>query len=92
MVPPGQPYIQSELKLDYGAKLTPIGKWKKPGFHPYDGGIYIYKDQLTFVRYFSVNKKVKKGEKVSVGLYYQTCDVHQCYPPKEKLKTLKLSY
>ena len=87
-VPTDQPYIVSELRLSPPDGLTPLEKWETPILYSYGDGIYVYKGSLLFVRYFSVKKAVEK-KTMEVGLYYQTCDISQCFPPE--LEMIKLT-
>jgi len=88
-VPETQPYIASELKLTLPDGITAISKWKKPYNSPYEKGIFIYEGNFVFVQYCSV-ANYKKGDVISSGLYYQTCDIHKCFPPETKTEQLQL--
>lgn len=88
-VPKTQPYISTKLELDLPKGITPIGDWEKPFSIPYDDGVYIYQDEVIFIRYCKVEKYDKNTE-ISSGLYYQTCDDYKCLTPETKTKNLKL--
>lgn len=88
IVPPTQPYITSKLILDLPTGVSPIGKWEKPSVYPSSDDIYVYKGELVFIHYLSVDETIRDG-KLNCGIYYQTCDERQCLPPQSK--TLKLS-
>ena len=88
LVPPDQPYIVSELRLVTPEGLTPLDKWETPAPYPYADGIFIYKDDLLFIRYFSAKRSVE-NKTVEVGLYYQTCNMSECLPPE--LEMIKLT-
>ena len=88
LVPPDQPYIQSELRLLPPDGLTPLEKWETPVPYAYGDGIFVYKGSLLFIHYFSVKKTVD-NKTLEAGLYYQTCDFNQCLPPE--LEMIKLA-
>lgn len=88
-VPDTQPYIQYEMVLDLPKGVTPLGEWTKPNSYPYEDNIFVYKGELIFIRYFSVND-FEKNAVITTGLFYQTCDIKQCLQPNTKTKELKL--
>ncbi len=88
-VPDTQPYIESEVRLELPDGIVPIKDWEEPNSIPYDDGIYIYEDECIFVQYCSVNS-FKKGDKIISELYYQTCDIHKCFPPETKTISMTL--
>ncbi|MBK0368696.1 protein-disulfide reductase DsbD domain-containing protein [Flavobacterium agrisoli] len=88
-VPKTQPYLQYKLVLETPKGVTPLTDWTKPNSYPYADNIFVYKGQQVFTRYFSV-KDLASGSKITTGLFYQTCDIRQCLPPKTKAKELKL--
>ncbi|HEU0125093.1 protein-disulfide reductase DsbD domain-containing protein [Flavobacterium sp.] len=88
-VPPTQPYIQYQMVLELPKGVTALEDWLKPKPYPYEDNIFIYKGELTFIRYFSV-KDLEANAKIKAGLFYQTCDIKQCLPPNTKSKELKL--
>lgn len=88
-VPSTQPYIASELQLELPEGVSAIGTWETPSYEAYDNAIYVYSGELIFVRYCSV-KNNKEISLIKTGLYYQSCDLYKCFPPKTKTKDLKL--
>lgn len=90
-VPPTQPFIATELKLDLPPGISTIGDWEKPAFNPYQDGIYVYKGELVFVQY-CLAEDIGQENQVRAGLYYQSCDLHKCFLPREKIKDLKLDF
>ena len=88
-VPPSEPYIETELRLDLPEGLKPIGDWELPQGQPYDGGVMLYKGNPVFIQYCSVDA-LPKNKEVEMGLRYQACDIHKCLIPTTKTKTLKL--
>jgi hypothetical protein len=88
-VPETQPYIESKIELSVPDGMVPLGDWQLPNAYPsYDDDVYIYKGSFTFVQYFAINKPLQNN-KISVGLYYQCCDINQCLPPT--LETVEIS-
>lgn len=88
-VPKTQPYITSELQLELPKGITKIGNWEKPYSEPYDDGVFVYHGDLVFVQYCSVGN-FSNDAIITSGMYYQTCDLHKCFPPETKTKALKL--
>lgn len=88
-VPPTQPYIASKMILDLPSGTTAIGDWEKPNAYPSSDGVYLYKGELVFIHYLTIEKSSANG-KINCGLYYQTCDLRQCLPPTKKNKTLTI--
>jgi DsbC/DsbD-like thiol-disulfide interchange protein len=63
------------------------GELKKPSFRPsYTTGTTIYTDEVMFSREITGNGE---GE-VKITIFYQCCDSHICFPPEERIFTLKL--
>lgn len=89
-VPSTQPYIQYKMELELPENITPLGDWIKPSSYPYEDNIFVYKEEIFFIRYFSV-ENLKKDTVVKTGLFYQTCDIKQCLPPNSKTKELNLN-
>ncbi|MGS0524400.1 protein-disulfide reductase DsbD domain-containing protein [Zobellia nedashkovskayae] len=87
-VPDTQPYITTKIKLETPENVTPINDWEKPEVYAHDEGVYIYKGTLIFSRCFSVKGPLKPESILSCGLYYQACDLYQCYPPRTKMITI----
>ncbi|MCK0131651.1 protein-disulfide reductase DsbD N-terminal domain-containing protein [Flavobacteriaceae bacterium F08102] len=88
-VPETAPYITTELKLELPKGVTAIGEWKTPKSKPYDEGIYVYEDEVVFVQYCTVDAFANEA-KITSGMYYQTCDIHKCFPPVTKSIDLPL--
>lgn len=89
-VPETQPYIASDLRLTLPNGVTKIKDWESPNSTPYEEGIYIYEGTIVFVQYCSLND-FKKGDVISSGIYYQTCDLRKCFPPETKTINLVLN-
>lgn len=89
-VPSTQPYIAIDHILQLPENVRTVGEWKKtePEVSSSDPGVLIYKDEAVFI-----HKAVKlprgAGGLIKAGLYYQTCDLRQCLPPKERTFDLK---
>lgn len=88
-VPKSQPYIETELKLSVPDGVSEIGEWKKPNAFPSSDGVFVYEGNLIFTKYFSA-ENIEKNSEITVGLYYQTCDLKQCLPPNTKMKKLMI--
>ncbi|MCK0131244.1 hypothetical protein MWU59_06960 [Flavobacteriaceae bacterium F08102] len=89
IVPPSQPYIESDLQIELPDGLRAISTDETPAPYPYVDDIYVYKNRIRFVKYYALTP-MAKGKNLKVGLYYQTCDINQCLPPKTKESTFKL--
>ncbi|MFD2940141.1 hypothetical protein [Flavobacterium notoginsengisoli] len=88
-VPSTQPYIQYKMVLELPESINPLGDWIKPNSYPYEDNIFVYKGEIFFIRYFSV-ENLKKDAVIKAGLFYQTCDIKQCLQPNTKSRDLKL--
>ncbi|WP_163410256.1 protein-disulfide reductase DsbD domain-containing protein [Flavobacterium ajazii] len=88
-VPADQPYIKTDIVLELPEGITPLEEWTKPSAYPYEDNIFIYEGEIVFTRIFTVNNP-EKDAVITVGLFYQTCDLRQCLPPRNKTKELKL--
>lgn len=90
-VPPASPYIVIDQVLRLPENVRSVGDWKKsePETTSDDPGVLIYKDEAVFI-HKAVKLRNAKGEGlIKAGLYYQTCNLRQCLPPKEKTFELK---
>ena len=91
-VPASMPYIPIDhiLKLPEGIKA--VGKWNESSPFPSadDKGVLIYENEAWFVQKLIRLAAVQPGTIIQVGLYYQTCDLHQCLPPVEWVLNLKM--
>ncbi|HEX9828475.1 MAG TPA: protein-disulfide reductase DsbD domain-containing protein [Flavobacteriaceae bacterium] len=89
LVPKTQPYIQSKLILELPNGLTPMGDWELPAAFPYEQGNYTYQGEVVFIRYVK-KQQPEITENIIAGLYYQTCDIKQCLPPRKETTELQL--
>lgn len=89
-VPSTMPYIPIEHILKLPKGLEAVGKWEmtKPFPSANDPGVLIYENNAVFIH--KVFRKSEAADIIQAGLYYQTCDLHQCLPPVEKIFELKL--
>lgn len=80
-------FVMTEIKTELPKGMEQIGEWTKPDAHHYSKELDVYEGELLFIGYFKVNSgQANKGK---VGLYYQTCDPNQCFPPKTKMIDLE---
>lgn len=86
-VPNTQPYIETELKVNLPKGVSGISDWQKPNAYPSSDGVFVYEGNLIFIKYFSA-ENITENTEITVGLYYQTCDLKQCLPPNTKMKKL----
>lgn len=88
-VPSTMPYIPIEHILKLPEGLVPVGKWEisKPFPSANDPGVLIYEKEAVFIH--KVFRQAAAAGPIQAGLYYQTCDLHQCLPPVEKIFELK---
>ena len=47
--------------------------------------VLIYENEAVFIHKAVKLAPVKTGGVIKAGLYYQTCNLWQCLPPKEKV-------
>ena len=89
-VPSNLPYITTECVEKLPAGLTPAGNWQKSpsNISGTDPGVMIWEHEAVFVRRLRSDIQQAKGV-LQAGLAYQTCDLRQCLPPKEKWFDLK---
>ena len=89
LVSPGQPYMVSEPLITFPEGVKPVGDWKKtePMATANAPGVLIYEDEVVFV-HKAVKGKGAVGT-IKAGLYFQSCDIRQCLPPKEVTFDLK---
>lgn len=90
-VPPTQPYIPIDQILYLPEGIKAIGEWKKtePGSSSDDPGVLIYEKEAVFIHKAVKLSPAKTGAIIKAGLYYQTCNLRQCLPPKEITFELK---
>jgi len=89
-VPETEPYIATDLRLELPKGVSALGDWVLPTSKPYENGIYVYEDEVLFVQYCTVDTTIGNVS-IKSGLYYQTCDIHKCFPPTTKSIELKLN-
>lgn len=91
-VPSTMPYIAIEHILKLPEGFQSVGKWEisKPFPSSNDPGVLIYEKQAWFVHKVVRSAGIRSNEIIQTGLYYQTCDLHQCLPPVEKIIELKV--
>lgn len=82
-VPQTQPYIQYKMELKLPEGVEPITDWEVPAPFPYEDGIFVFREELIFTRFFEIQQD-SRGE-IFAGLFYQTCDIKQCLPPQSKI-------
>lgn len=89
-VPSNLPYITTECVEKLPAGLTQAGSWQKSpsNVSGTDPGVMIWEHEAVFVRRLKSDNQRAKGI-LQAGLAYQTCDLRQCLPPKEKWFDLK---
>lgn len=89
-VPATLPYIAIDQILSLPQDLKPVGDWQKtePESSSDDPGVLIYEHEAIFIHKMVKLSKVKAGI-IRAGLYYQTCNLRQCLPPKEDSVQLK---
>ena len=90
-VPDTQPYIPIDQILQLPENMKSVGEWIKtePETSSDDPGVLIYKDEAVFIHKVVKSSKRNAGV-IKAGLYYQTCNLRQCLPPREK--TFELRY
>lgn len=90
-VPPTQPYIPIDQILYLPEGIKAIGEWKKtePESSSDDPGVLIYEKEAVFIHKAVKLSPAKTGALIKAGLYYQTCNLRQCLPPKEITFELK---
>jgi DsbC/DsbD-like thiol-disulfide interchange protein len=91
-VSPSQPYIAIDQILQLPENVSAVGEWKKtePEASSSDPGVLIYENEAMFIHKAVKLAKAKKDGIITAGLYYQSCNLRQCLPPKEE--TFKLTY
>jgi hypothetical protein len=89
-VPPTLPYIAIDQILKLPANVMAVGDWKKtePEATSNDPGVLIYENEAVFI-HKAVELQHAKSGIITAGLYYQTCNLRQCLPPKEITYELK---
>ncbi|MGJ8734039.1 MAG: protein-disulfide reductase DsbD domain-containing protein [Cellulophaga sp.] len=92
-VPPKDPYINSEIGIELPEGVLNAGDMKKPSPEAYPGkkDLFVYVGEVDFKQNIALSKEDIKGSTVTCWIYYQSCDVNMCLPPKRKevLLTLK---
>ena len=90
-VPSTQPYIAIDQILQLPENFKAVGEWKKtePSASSDDPGVLIYENEAVFIHKAVKLSHAKTDGILKAGLYYQTCNLRQCLPPKEKTLTLK---
>ena len=90
-VPPTSPYIPIERILELPAGIEAVGAWVKTeaASSANDPGVLIYEKEAVFIRKAVIGRTAKEGSIIKAGLYHQTCDLRQCFPPVEKIVELK---
>lgn len=90
-VPSTLPYIPIEHVLQLPDGVIAAGGWTKtePMASVDDPGVLIYEKEAVFVRK-ALRKEGKTKGNIRAGLYYQTCNLHQCLPPVEKVLELEM--
>lgn len=90
-VPDNSPFIQSQafLELPQGVKAT--ADWQNPSGIPFAGndGVFIYEGEVNFMTTIDTSK-LKPGDTIKCGLYYQACDKNKCFPPTRKVVDIKI--
>jgi hypothetical protein len=86
-VPSSQPYIPIDQILHLPEDIKAVGQWKKsePETSSDDPGVLIYENEAVFIHKAVRLSTVRTGGVIKAGLYYQTCNLRQCLPPKEKI-------
>jgi hypothetical protein len=86
-VPSTQPYIPIEQVLHLPENMKAVGEWKKtePEASSDDPGVLIYQHEAVFIHKAVKISPMKTRGVIKAGLYYQTCNLRQCLPPKEKI-------
>ena len=92
-VSPKDPYINSKIGIELPEGVVNVGEMKKPSPEAYPGkdNLFVYTGKIDFIQSVELTKNYVKGATIKCWLYYQTCDVNMCLPPKRKeiLLTLK---
>lgn len=90
-VPQTLPYIAIDHVLQLPKGISAVGTWIKtePASSSNDPGVLIYEDEALFV-HKALRKENGNKEKITAGLYYQTCNLRQCLPPVEKTFELEV--
>lgn len=83
LVPEASPFIVTEQKLEIPKGTAVDAEWKPSAGVPFEDGMFIYEDQATFTADVDA-AKLKKGEVIRCGLYYQVCDNKKCFQPQTK--------
>jgi len=91
-VPSGQPYIAIDQILQVPENCKTVGEWKKtePSASSDAPGVLIYEEEAVFIHKLVKLPQAKMDGIVKAGLYYQTCNLRQCLPPRGK--TFELRY
>ncbi|MGN6399804.1 MAG: protein-disulfide reductase DsbD domain-containing protein [Flavisolibacter sp.] len=86
-VPSTQPYITIEQILHLPENIKAVGQWQKtePEASSDEPGVLIYEDEAVFIHKAVKLSPTKTRGVIKAGLYYQTCNLRQCLPPKEKI-------
>jgi DsbC/DsbD-like thiol-disulfide interchange protein len=89
-VPSSQPYIAIDQILQLPENIKATGEWVKTEAETSsdDPGVLVYENEAVFI-----HKAVKLSQGstgvIRAGLYFQTCNLRQCLPPKERTFELK---
>ena len=92
-VPAEQPFIETELMLEYGPELSIVDDWTGPPTLPHKtaANTRIYEsgaEDLLFFRELVVCERGGGESRITVGLKYQICDADYCLPPTTKTQQL----
>ena len=92
-VPSSAPYIQTRQELELPGALRTAGEWSKPPAErlPFDQSVFVYEGDQVFVREIEAAASGGGEQKLSAGLFYQTCKRELCLPPTQKINQLTLT-
>jgi len=81
------PYIAAAINIDLPEDYYFTGAWKEPSFRSFNNsGTTIYEDEIVFRR-----EIMGSGAKeIKCTIVYQCCDNHTCFPPENKVYTVKI--
>jgi DsbC/DsbD-like thiol-disulfide interchange protein len=90
-VPSTLPYIAIDQIIHLPPNLKAVGEWEKsePETSSDDPGVLIYQNKAVFIHKAVRRSHAMEAGVIKAGLYYQTCNLRQCLPPKEKIVELR---
>lgn len=91
-VPDTSPYIEAKWHMELEQGLKAVDDWAGPSAQPYSTekpDLKVYKGSqngsLVFFRELVVEESLAASARISIGLFYQTCDENICLKPRKKM-------